>query len=159
MRVVEKDLDLLLEHALWEKADFRGWFLAACGVPENDWRCDWSRADRVWTTVLDEEGKRCEGETDLLVVLENAGFERRALHIENKQPGRPFETEQAAQYPRRAAKLAAKKRYGNYTSWRTVLVAPKKLCEDDAEEAAHFDVVVDYNEMTRRLGVIRPAQP
>jgi hypothetical protein len=98
MKVAEKDLDLLLEHALWERADFRTWFLAACGVPEHEWRCDWSRADHVWTTVLDEQGKKWEGETDVLVVLENASSERLALHIENKQPGRRFEHGQAAQY-------------------------------------------------------------
>jgi hypothetical protein len=32
----------------------------------------WSRADHVWTTVVDEQGKQWEGETDVLVVLENA---------------------------------------------------------------------------------------
>jgi hypothetical protein len=39
MKVVEKDLDLLLEHALW--AGVRRWFLGACGVPADNWRCDW----------------------------------------------------------------------------------------------------------------------
>ena len=109
--------------------------------------------------MLDEQGTRWEGETDVLVVLENASNERLALHIEHKQPGRRFERGQAAQYQLRAAKLAATKKYGNYTSWRTVLVAPKQLCEDDAEEAARFNVVVDYHEMALRLGVIRAMQP
>ena len=109
--------------------------------------------------MLDEQGTRWEGETDVLVVLKNATYERLALHIEHKQPGRPFERGQAAQYSLRAAKLANKEKYGNYTSWRTVLVAPKQLCEDEVEEAARFDVVVDYHEMARRLGVIRPTQP
>lgn len=158
MKVTEKDLDLLVEQALWERAEFRSWFLSVCGLPESDWRCVWSRADSVWTTLVDERGTRREGETDLLVVLENASNERLALHIEDKQPGRRFEEGQAAQYAGRAAKLAHTEKYANYHSWRTVLVAPKELCEDDAEEAARFDVVVDYHEVTLRLGVIRPAQ-
>jgi hypothetical protein len=159
MKVVEKDLDLLLEHALWAGADFRRWFLGACGVPADDWRCDWSRADHVWTSVVDEQGTRLEGETDVLVVLENENHERLALHIENKQPGRRFNGGQAAQYSLRAAKLANNKKYGRYTSWRTVLVAPKQLCEDEPSEAARFDVVVDYHELADRLGVLRTAQP
>jgi len=60
---------------------------------------------------------------------------------------------------RRSDNLAANKKYGNYTSWRTVLVAPKQLCEDDAQKVALFNVVVDYHEMALRLGVIRPTQP
>ena len=47
--------------------------------------------------MLDEQGTRREGETDLLVVFENASSERLALHIEDKQPGRLFEEGQAAQ--------------------------------------------------------------
>jgi hypothetical protein len=159
MTVLEKDFDLLLEQALWEKADLRSWLVAACGVPGHDWRCAWSRADHVWTTVLDEHGKKWEGETDVLIVLENENHERLALHIENKQPGRLFEEGQAVQYPLRADKLKAREKYGDYESWRTVLVAPKQLCEDNPDEAGRFNAVVDYHELEDWLGVLRTAQP
>ena len=153
MKVREKDLDLLLEHALWESSGVRGWLLQACGLSAANWNCVWSRADNVWTSVLDAKGTKLEGETDVLVGTQNAGNERLALHIENKRPGRRFVNEQAVQYPLRAAKLAASEKYGNYTSWRTILVAPRSLIEEHQDEVAYFDALVDYHELACRLRI------
>jgi hypothetical protein len=147
----EKDLDLMLEHSIWTDNAFRHWFLTKCGLEADNWKCVWSRADSPWTTVINEDGKSSQGETDVLIVFANPDGDRMALHIENKRPGGKFVAGQAAQYPLRAAKLSSKAKYGSYSQWRTVLVAPKRLVDEHPTDVAHFDASVPYEEVASRI--------
>lgn len=102
--------------------------------PENWWRHWWCRL---------EDGS--ESETDIFLVLKKPGSDERvALHIEDKPPHGKFTPNQYLNYQRRAEFMANKERYMNYSSYTTILLAPRSFIEEQADKVRHFESVISY---------------
>lgn len=160
MRTSEKELDHELALHLRDNPDFQKWFLGKTRFASRPSKRILSRSDHPWTTVTIEvknsaSGKtkriRRQGETDILVVFEDNSGERFALHIENKIAGGKFTDYQPEGYPKRAEKWVGQEKYGNYTEWETILVAPVEFKERLSEQAARFGVYVSHEEIAEYI--------
>jgi hypothetical protein len=158
----EKDVDSALEEQFRNSPGFVAWFLAQIGVTVVGVRYLWSRSNNPFgraplitadpQTGLRETVMR-EGETDVLVVLEDAEGMRFALHIENKVTS-PFTTLQPELYAARAAYWVGSERYGNYTKFKTVLVAPRSFQTRWEGDARKFDAFVSYEDLAPHVPLV-----
>ena len=117
--VAERDIDLLLLEELHVSAAFRSWLLAE--VFEPDVRCN--KFLGAWHSVSDP----ALGESDLIILLEDAGGSRTALLIENKIDAPP-QPEQAARY-RLRGQLGVED--GSWAKFRTCMTAPQAYLNRD----------------------------
>src|SRR5690348_12756977 len=108
----EKDLDRALEEALKTNPVFTEWFVGRTKFRDLGASYLWSRSNHPWGrfefSVLnpqtgDQETVIKEGETDVLVVLEDFAKRRVAIHIENKLASGHFTSFQPELYASRAA--------------------------------------------------------
>jgi hypothetical protein len=152
----EKILDKALDKAFQTNPRFAEWFLAwtvyatrrACPI--------WSRSDHPWgslsvvtnnpATGVDER-KIVESETDVLVVFESADCNRFALHIENKLANGQFRPSQPEYYKLRAQKWLNNPKYGNYSEFQTVLVAPQSFINKWRPDANKYDTHVTLEDI------------
>lgn len=95
----------------------------------------------------DQETVIKEGETDVLVVLEDFAKRRVAIHIENKLASGHFTSFQPELYAARAACWKGNPKYCGYEDWETVLVAPQAFYDRWKTEAAKFDRFVPHEEI------------
>ncbi len=160
MRTSEKELDHELALLLRDNPDFQKWFLGKTKFAKRLSKCVLSRSDHPWTTVTIEvtsavtgetERIRRQGETDILVVFEDDSGKRFALHIENKIAGGRFTNHQPEGYPKRAEKWVGQEKYGNYTEWQAILVAPVEFKERFSEQAAKFNVYISHEEIAEHV--------
>jgi hypothetical protein len=145
----EKELDRVLGAALRDDDEFLSWLLARVGF-------DPAGAQRVllrddWPWGKPKGDQRIFRETDILLVCENADGVRFALHLENKGPRRPFGVDQASDYPIRARAWAGVEKWGRYSIWKCVLVAPRAYAAKAPVECSYFDAHVTYEEVAERL--------
>jgi ADP-ribosyl-[dinitrogen reductase] hydrolase len=150
--LVEKDLDEALAIALRGNQRFADWLLSQTPFDKTSARVDWVRADNPWTTSIvqtrDSEtgeitARPMQGETDVLAVYETNDGVRIGLHIENKMSGASFRTLQAERYRSRAQQWVGNPKYGNYSHWLTVVIAPKSVQRKAPDQISKFDVVID----------------
>jgi hypothetical protein len=139
--------ELELDHHFWDvvstSPEFCSWLLGCTKFAELDlalitdekWHQRWYR---------DPVTKK-DSETDILLVFRDVSTgDRYALHIENKPAHRAWEPLQAENYRRRALDRMTTWRYVDF---QTVLLAPQSLLERCQAEAAHFDVVISYEQV------------
>lgn len=159
----EKELDRALEAALRDRPEFALWFLSHTKFAGKRAAYVWSRADNPWSretlTVSDPQtGEPQEitrdGETDLLVVFrEDDSNARFALHIENKRIHGRFMPYQPEAYVNRAERWRGLERYGNYTEFETVLVAPRAIRTKYPRECAQFGCFVAHEDIVPYIGI------
>ena len=164
-KATEKELDEALDKAFKDSHEFTIWFLSKTKFAEISAQYYWSRSDNPWGRVPSEEpdpetGKLekiiRESETDVLVVFEAEGNKRFALHIENKLGNGKFTLGQPRNYTVRAKHWAGNPKYGNYTEFETVLVAPKEFYERNIEEARIFDRFISHEEIASFIPIFLP---
>ena len=164
----EKELDKALEDGFQSRPGFTDWFLSQTKFADLGGHYQCSRSDNPWcgvpTTISDpdtgvEKQVVIESETDVLVVFETASKSRFALHIENKLALGRFTVHQPELYAARARFWMNKARYGNYSEFETVLVAPTAFYRRWATDAAKFDRFISHEDIARFLPVFLPQGP
>jgi hypothetical protein len=141
--------ELQLDHHFWNgvsrNQEFCSWLLTQTKfsglslhlVTDEKWHQRWYR---------DPITKK-DSETDILLIFaELVSGDRYALHIENKPDHRRWEPSQAESYRRRALNRMEKWRYADF---QTVLLAPLSFIMRSTMEAAHFDVILSYEDVSR----------
>lgn len=141
--VNERDIDFLLAEEIECNPDFAAWLLTAVGCPGSGWQ-DIISIQRSVTTV--------HGETDVLVVVRVSGGGRRALMLENKISA-SFTEGQPERYRLRGEAGIAE---GNWDSFRTVLLAPRKYI--DGVTDGTFDHTVVYEDIDAQFAAM-PSGP
>jgi hypothetical protein len=102
--------------------------------PENWWRHWWCEL---------EDGKGSE--TDIFATFQLQGTDLRfALHIEDKPPHGQFTLNQYLNYKRRAACMARRAEYMDYSDFATVLLAPSGFIDAHISEVDYFDGTITY---------------
>ena len=93
-----------------------------------------------------------DSETDVLVIYETIQGNRLALHIENKLANGKYTPYQPEFYPRRASAWLDNEKYGGYSDYETVLVAPIEFYSNNFSESQIFDRFIPYEE----IGLLLP---
>jgi len=160
MKLNENDLDKILENRFKNSELFSTWFLSKTKFSKLTPRYKWSRSDNPWgrftvEIVNEDTGKKevitRDSETDILVVFESEK-ENIALHIENKLANGKFTQYQPELYSKRAKAWCNNNKYGNYSDFETILVAPVKFYKNNFLASQHFDKFVSYEE----IGILIP---
>jgi hypothetical protein len=159
-QITEKMLDKAIEQAFMRSKDFADWFLSRTKFAGSEAVYHWSRSDHPWCCMsipthdphTGATGFRCvESETDILVVFRRPDSTRFALHIENKLASGAFTRDQPDLYAARARYMAGKIKYGDYSDFETVLIAPQKFSERWPEGCAKFDCYVSHEDISAHL--------
>ena len=157
----EKDLDKVLDDGFKNSQEFSKWFLSKTRFSNLGASYRWSRSDHPWgrftfevknqKTGKNEEITR-DSETDILVVFESESNKRVAIHIENKLANGKFTQYQPEFYSKRAEAWLNDEKFGNYTDFETVLVAPIEFYTNNFEASKYFDKFISYEEVAILLG-------
>ena len=149
----EKELDQAFEDALKGSRPFADWFLAQTRFGKHRGQLAWCRSNYVWGAVPvphfnpvtgETETVIRESETDILAVYELEDSTRVGIHIENKVGLGKFTPNQPDFYEPRAKAWVGLKRYGNYSQWTTVLIAPQAFRNRSALECAKFQTFIPH---------------
>lgn len=168
MSVTEGQLDKALEAAFKNSPEFVSWFINQIGCSNSPAKYCWSRSDNPWgkfpapledPATGQEHIEYRESETDVLVVFELANGERFGVHIENKLASGKFEELQPEQYSVRAAAWLNNPKYGSYSSYKIVLVAPKIFVTRNLARTEHFDSVITHESIAIHLPLFRQSAP
>nr|WP_316641847.1 hypothetical protein [uncultured Roseateles sp.] len=73
------------------------------------------------------------------------------MHVENKTAGGTFTKYQPEGYPKRAEKWVGQEKYGNYTEWTTVLVAPTDFRIRFERQALMFEAFISHEEIAAHI--------
>lgn len=157
----EKDLDKILDNGFINSECFSKWFLSKTRFSNLNAHFKWSRSDHPWgrftVDLKNEETGEIEqitrdSETDVLVVYETDKGNNVALHIENKLANGKYTQYQPEFYSKRAEIWRNEEKYGNYSDFETVLVAPIEFYANNFEASQYFDKFVSYEE----VGILLP---
>lgn len=157
----EKDLDKVLDNGFKHSKEFSKWFISKTRFSKLNTAYVWSRSDNPWgrftfEVINQENGEKGnitrDSETDILVVFEDGSNNKVALHIENKLANGKFTQYQPEFYSKRAEAWKNNKKFGNYSDFETVLVAPLEFYASNFEASQHFDKFVSYEE----VGILLP---
>ena len=161
----EKELDRALDEALALSPEFADWFLSHTSFAGSRATRVWSRSNHPWgrlpMQVLDPETQSTEtlvkeSETDIIVVYELDDGTRVGLHIENKVGLGTFRPNQADFYAQRARAWVGVEKYGSYSQWGTVLVAPEAFRARFPEDSAKFDAFISHEDIARFVPLFDP---
>lgn len=156
----EKQLDAALEHAFKSDPEFARWFISKTRFADRSATYHWSRSDHPWGRVAyvvadpktgAEVSSIKECETDVLVVFKANDGEHIALHVENKLGTGRFTAHQPELYAVRAKQWQGDPKYGSYTDFDTVLLAPRAFIQGNADQARHFGCVISHEELAEYL--------
>jgi hypothetical protein len=145
----EKELDRVLGAALRDDDEFLSWLLLRVGFDAHGAKRVLLRDDWPWGKPKGEQ--KIFRETDILLVCEDTRGDRFALHIENKGSRTPFGVDQASDYPIRARAWVGVEKWGRYSTWKCVLVAPEAYAKRAPIECSYFDAHVTYEEVAEKL--------
>ena len=152
----EKDLDKALDEGFKHSSEFSKWFLSKTRFSKLNATYNWSRSDNPWGRFTFDVDKKENGkieqitrdsETDVLVIFEDELNNKFALHIENKLANGKFTQYQPEFYSKRAEAWANNEKFGNYTDFETVLVAPIEFYKNNFRASQYFDKYVSYQEV------------
>jgi hypothetical protein len=152
----EKQLDAALEQAFLGNAVFTQWFLGQTKFSGYAKKPFFSRSDHPWGRVVYtatnphtgiSETSIKESETDVLVVFRAPDGKVFALHIENKTGAGKFTPLQPELYALRAEQWAKNPKYGYYTDFETVLVAPHAFFQRNEAAARSFDRFISHEDI------------
>lgn len=163
-KVTEKQLDQALATA-FSRPEFSTWFLShtkfAASTPI--FKC--SRANHPWSmvslTLIDPATGQTStlskgSETDILVIFEGADRQKIAIHIENKLRGGAFTPLQPEFYHARAAQWKNQAKYGSYTDYEVILVAPQEFYDRHQSECKKFDRFISHEAIASHIPEFRP---
>lgn len=157
----EKDLDKILDDRFKKSRQFTQWFLSKTRFSNLNAKYKWSRSDNPWGRftfkIINEDTGEIEhiirdSETDVLVVFETENGSNVALHIENKLANGKYTQYQPEFYSQRAETWLNNKKFGNYSDFETVLVAPIEFYTNNFKASQNFDKFVSYEE----IGILLP---
>ena len=152
----EKDLDSILDRGFRNSEIFSNWFISKTRFSDTGATYRWSRSDHPWGRFsFDIENPETgevefitrDSETDVLVVFEDDNETRFALHIENKLSNGKYTIYQPEFYAKRAEAWLHNEKYGGYTDFETVLVAPIEFYANNFEASQEFDKFISYEEV------------
>lgn len=146
----EKALDRILGSALRSDDRFLGWVIDQTAFAKRRVKRVLVRDDWPWGAPKGEQSKFRE--TDVLLVCEDvATSERFGLHFENKSDGRGFEVGQASDYPKRARAWAGVAKWGGYSLWECLLIAPSNHLQRYPDDCKFFDRHISYESVAVHL--------
>ncbi len=154
----EKDLDQALAAALESNPILVAWVLAQTKFAGNNLAFHSCRSNHPWgahpfTSINLESGNREEtrrqSETDVLLLLSDEHGHIFGIHIENKLGSGAFTKLQPEMYPQRAAHWIDNPKYGNYTDFDTILLAPHSFQLRNREQADLFGCFVSHEEIAQ----------
>ena len=140
--VTERDLDLLMLEELQVSHEFRDWF-AARVYDEPIYKS----LINTWHSLTNEHG-----ESDITFVFTAEDETTTAILIENKINARA-QPDQGERYHRRGKKGVSD---GDWTQYRTCLIAPRRYLKTQAEE---YDCEVAYEEIMAYFVARRSTEP
>jgi hypothetical protein len=149
----EKDLDIALSNELQANPEFLAWFIGHTKFASRDAVFHGCRHDNPWGShpfpfVDPVTGKVTtstrQSETDVLLIARDKNDTLLGVHIENKLGSGKFTDLQPEMYPHRAAYWLGNPRYGGYTEFDTVLVAPEAFRQRNTSQVLLFGCFVSY---------------
>jgi hypothetical protein len=152
----EKELDRALAAELESNPAFFDWFVSQTKFSTSSAVFHSCRTDHPWGThpfpsTDPNTGEtitvKRQSETDVLLIVSDRDGHRLGLHIENKIGSGKFTDLQPEMYAHRAAHWIGKPRYGSYTDFETVLLAPEAFLQRNITQAAHFGCFVSHEAM------------
>ena len=161
----EKELDLALAAELESNPEFLVWLIeqtkfAGCGPTFQS-----CRANHPWGThpfpVTDfESGEihmtKRQSETDVLLLIEDREGRLLGVHIENKVSAGKFTDSQPEMYAHRAAHWIGNPKYGGYSDFDTVLLAPEAFRLRNASHVGIFGCFVSHEMVGERISAFLP---
>jgi hypothetical protein len=156
----EKALDRALYKALEARGHFLRWFLARTKFKGRsailvDCRCDHPWGKHPYFKIDPTTGARVEtkreSETDILLTLQAQDGEILGVHIENKLGAGKFTSDQPEMYAHRAKHWIGNPRYGGYTDFDTVLVAPLVFIERNKNQLKHFGRFLSHEDIAAHI--------
>ena len=152
----EKELDSILNAGFKNYETFSNWFISKTRFSNTGTTYKWSRSDHPWGRFsFDVENPETgevesitrDSETDVLVVFEDEMKNCVGLHIENKLANGKYTPYQPEFYAKRAEAWLHNEKYGGYTDFETVLVAPIEFYSNNFEASMQFDKFISYEEV------------
>lgn len=160
----EKELDLVLASELENNAAFLEWFISHTKFFDRGARYSNCRTNHPWGThpfpITDPvtgatETTMRQSETDVLLVLSTQDGRLLGVHIENKIGVGKFTARQPEMYPHRAAHWLGNAKYGNYSEFDTVLLAPRAFRERNESQAGNFGCFIAHEDVAQFIPMFR----
>ena len=156
----EKALDRALAKAIEAPGPFLGWLLghtkfANRGATLIKCRCDHPWGKHPYTAIDQATGASVqsfrESETDVLVVLRASDGETLGVHIENKLGSGRFTADQPEMYAFRAKHWIGNAKYGGYSDFDTILLAPLEFKLRNSDQLRHFGCFVSHEDVATHV--------
>ncbi len=161
----EKALDKAFDQELRTSPAFASWLLGKTKFSSRGGVYVWSRADHPWCRMTVGEigdpfgAREVESETDIVAVFSDADGKRFSLHIENKRSAGSFRPSQPELYAKRAAYWLNNPKFGDYSEFSTVLIAPKAFERKHPIESATFDCFVSHEDIASFIPLFETTRP
>jgi hypothetical protein len=151
----EKYLDLALAAKLEDDPAFLQYLLARTSFRDRGAEFRSCRSNHPWGAhpypQTDSAGTETivtrQSETDVLLTVTAKDGEVLGVHIENKIGQGRFTANQADMYKYRADHWVGNPKYGAYTAFDTILIAPAAFVERNAKQAAPFGARFTHEEI------------
>lgn len=144
----EKQLNAALETAAKDLPELCRALLTSVGENDDNLRYHWSRSENPWYRGW-WQGRKRDSETDILIVFESHFDKSRfALHIENKVAA-DFQPDQPELYHTRGQDWIGLPKWGNYQSFKTLLIAPAAYLSTNTVQAKRFDGELSHEEISQ----------
>jgi hypothetical protein len=145
----EKQLNWLFETKIRQSDDFVEWFLGRTKFRGRSARLVLARADNPWYRSK-KTGKGSE--TDVLLVFEDRiSGQIFALHIENKLSGGSFTHKQPEIYYERAEDWKNTAKWGDYSDYDVILIAPRRFYDTHKAESDKFGSFVPHEDIAEYI--------
>ena len=162
----EKELDHALAVELETNPKFMEWFIShtkfsGCGATFHSCRTNHPWGTHPFPSVDPVTGEsittKRQSETDVLVVVSDRSGQLLGIHIENKVGAGKFTDIQPEMYAHRAAHWIGNPRYGGYTDFETVLLAPELFRQRNAAQATLFGCFISHEAVGQHIPLFRQA--
>lgn len=149
----EKDLDLALATELEANPLFLNWLVGQTKFGNCDAVFHSCRANHPWGThpfpitdasTGESRTVQRQSETDVLLIISDRDRRLLGLHIENKLGAGKFTDLQPEMYAHRAAHWIGNPRYGGYSDFETILIAPEAFRLRNTMQAASFGCFISH---------------